>query len=108
MLVILCAVGKGVVHAARVRFYPNGLIMAVSEAGFGMYLAYAVLRLSKFRDNITMAQEGECDADCLRAVGQMTGVVAHDLNNFLAVILGNFEMRNTAKNPGSWKYCCAR
>ena len=68
MLLILCAAGMGAVHSARVGFYPNGLIMAVSVAGFGMYLAYAVLRLSKFRDTITSVQEGERDADRLRAV----------------------------------------
>ena len=48
MLLIFCGAGMGAVHSARVGFYPNGLIMAVSVAGFGMYLAYAVLRLSKF------------------------------------------------------------
>ena len=78
-------------------------------AYLGSFADHAALALEKarlFQDlndsyaNLQRTQEGLIRAEKLRALGQMSAGIAHDLNNMLAAILGQVELlRLRARDP---------
>jgi PAS domain S-box-containing protein len=64
----------------------NGQILGV----FG--ISHDVTELRSAREELDQAREALFRSQKLEAVGQLTGGVAHDFNNILAIILGNVEL----------------
>ncbi len=72
-----------------VRHLPNGTVLHISEhrsqSGGIVAVGRDVTEQLKLEQQLREAQRME-------AIGQLTGGLAHDLNNYLAVIMGNLDM----------------
>src|ERR1700755_2624578 len=59
----------------------------------GVYgISHDITELREAHENLERTQEALFRSQKMEAVGQLTGGLAHDFNNILAIILGNVEL----------------
>jgi PAS domain S-box-containing protein len=64
-------------------------------------ISHDITELREAHENLERTQEALFRSQKMEAVGQLTGGLAHDFNNILAIILGNVELlkRSLPKDP---------
>ena len=82
-------------HAAGTQAYlvTKGVYRDPSGTILGLYgISHDITDLRKAHETLEQTREALFRAQKMEAVGQLTGGVAHDFNNILAVIIGNVEL----------------
>ena len=82
-------------HADGTQAYlvTKGVYRDPGGAILGLYgISHDITDLHKAHESLEQTREALFRAQKMEAVGQLTGGVAHDFNNILAVIIGNVEL----------------
>lgn len=88
------AVSSSLVTDPQRRFYVSIFLAAALALAFAFAIALFVFRNLQARRN---TEERLVEGQHLEALGRLTGGVAHDMNNMLAIVTGNIELAKRSK-----------
>jgi signal transduction histidine kinase len=88
------AVSSSLITGPQRRFYITTLLAAALALTFALVIALFFFRNLQARKN---AEGRLAEAQHLDALGRLTGGVAHDMNNMLAIVTGNIELAKRSK-----------